>query len=160
MLTLNWNIIWTFVNIIVLFVLLKIFLFAPVLKVLNQREEMINNQLASAKNKEAEADNKLLMAQKKVDESEEVAKQKAQLILDMAEKKEKEYIKASKTEANRIIDEARRKAQKDKEELIANTKEEIISVALLAAKKVVAKNIDENQEKALFDDLIKKVGDA
>ena len=74
--------------------------------------------------------------------------------------KEKEYIKASKTEANRIIDEARRKAQKDKEELIANTKEEIISVALLAAKKVVAKNIDENQEKALFDDLIKKVGDA
>lgn len=160
MLTLNWNIIWTFVNIIVLFVLLKIFLFAPVLKVLNQRQEMINNQLASAKNKEVEADNKLLMAQKKVEESEEVAKQKAQLILDIADKKEKEYIKASKTEATRIIDEARKKAQKDKEELIANTKEEIISVALLAAKKVVAKNIDENQEKALFDDLIKKVGEA
>ena len=36
MLTLNWNIIWTFVDLIVLYVLIKKFLFASVQKVLDQ----------------------------------------------------------------------------------------------------------------------------
>ena len=53
MLTLNWNIIWTFVDLIVLYVLMKKFLFARVQKVLDQRQEMIQGQMDHAKEQEA-----------------------------------------------------------------------------------------------------------
>lgn len=45
MLTLDWGIIWTVVNILILFVLLRIFLFKPVMGMIENRQAMIRNQL-------------------------------------------------------------------------------------------------------------------
>ena len=160
MLTLSLDIIWTFVNLIVLFLILKKFLFAPVQKVINEREALINGQMAEAKAKEEEANEKLLAAKRTVDEAAEEAKRKAQYILDMAEEKEKQYIKAAKDESAKILEESRIKAQQDKEKLLADTREEMISIALMAAKRAVGSSIDSKKEQALFDDLVKKVGEA
>ena len=41
MLTLDWGIIWTVVNILILFVLLRIFLFKPVMGMIENRQAMI-----------------------------------------------------------------------------------------------------------------------
>ena len=160
MLTLSLDIIWTFVNLIVLFLILKKFLFAPVQKVINEREALINGQMAEAKAKEEEANEKLLAAKRTVDDAAEEAKRKAQYILDMAAEKEKQYIKAAKDESAKILEESRIKAQQDKEKLLADTREEMISIALMAAKKAVGDSIDSKKEQALFDDLVKKVGEA
>ena len=51
MLTLDWGIIWTVVNILILFVLLRIFLFKPVMGMIENRQAMIRNQLDDAENK-------------------------------------------------------------------------------------------------------------
>lgn len=67
MLTLNWNIIWTFVDLIVLYVLMKKFLFARVQKVLDQRQEMIQGQMDHAKEQEALANQNLQQAQETVE---------------------------------------------------------------------------------------------
>ena len=56
MLTLDWGIIWTVVNILILFVLLRIFLFKPVMGMIENRQAMIRNQLDDAENKNREAD--------------------------------------------------------------------------------------------------------
>ena len=67
MLTLNWNIIWTFVDLIVLYVLLKKFLFARVQKVLDQRQEMIQGQMDHAKEQEALANQNLQQVRETVE---------------------------------------------------------------------------------------------
>ena len=63
MLNLNWDIIWTFVNILVLFVLLKLFLFKPVNAMIEKRRKLIDGQLSDAaqKQKEAEAEKKIAL---------------------------------------------------------------------------------------------------
>ena len=49
MLNINiWDIVWTVVNLLLFFVLLRIFLFKPVLKVMNEREQKIRDDLDSA----------------------------------------------------------------------------------------------------------------
>ena len=40
-----WNIVWTIVNILVLYAIFRKFLFQPVLKVIQDRENIIKNQI-------------------------------------------------------------------------------------------------------------------
>ena len=160
MLTLNWNIIWTFVDLIVLYVLMKKFLFARVQKVLDQRQEMIQGQMDHAKEQEALANQNLQQAQETVENATKEAREKAQRILEAASKKEKEQLQASEEEAKRILISSRKQAEQERKKLLADTQDEMVSIAMLAARKAVGNNINEEKEKALFEDLLKKVGEA
>ena len=160
MLTLNWNIIWTFVDLIVLYVLMKKFLFARVQKVLDQRQEMIQGQMDHAKEQEALANQNLQQAQETVENATKEAREKAQRILEAASKKEKEQLQASGEEAKRILISSRKQAEQERKKLLADTQDEMVTIAMLAARKAVGNNINEEKEKALFEDLLKKVGEA
>lgn len=160
MLTLNWNIIWTFVDLIVLYVLMKKFLFARVQKVLGQRQEMIQGQMDHAKEQEAMANQNLQQAQETVENATKEAREKAQRILEAASKKEKEQLQASEEEAKRILISSRKQAEQERKKLLADTQDEMVTIAMLAARKAVGNNINEEKEKALFEDLLKKVGEA
>lgn len=160
MLTLNWNIIWTFVDLIVLYVLLKKFLFARVQKVLDQRQEMIQGQMDHAKEQEALANQNLQQAQETVENATKEAREKAQRILEAASRKEKEQLQASEEEAKRILISSRKQAEQERKKLLADTQDEMVTIAMLAARKAVGNNINEEKEKALFEDLLKKVGEA
>ena len=160
MLTLNWNIIWTFVDLIVLYVLMKKFLFARVQKVLDQRQEMIQGQMDHAKEQEALANQNLQQAQETVENATKEAREKAQRILEAASKKEKEQLQASEEEAKRILISSRKQAEQERKKLLADTQDEMVTIAMLAARKAVGNNINEEKEKALFEDLLKKVDEA
>lgn len=160
MLTLDWNIIWTFVDLIILYVLLKKFLFARVQKVLDQRQEMIQGQMDHAKEQEALANQNLQQAQETVENATKEAREKAQRILEAASKKEKEQLQASEEEAKRILISSRKQAEQERKKLLADTQDEMVTIAMLAARKAVGNNINEEKEKALFEDLLKKVGEA
>lgn len=160
MLTLNWNIIWTFVDLIVLYVLLKKFLFARVQKVLDQRQEMIQGQMDHAKEQEALANQNLQQVRETVENATKEAREKAQCILEAASRKEKEQLQASEEEAKRILISSRKQAEQERKKLLADTQDEMVTIAMLAARKAVGNNINEEKEKALFEDLLKKVGEA
>lgn len=160
MLTLNWNIIWTFVDLIVLYVLLRKFLFARVQKVLDQRQELIQGQMDHAKEQEALANQNLQQARETVENATKEARDKAQRILDAASRKEKEQLQASEEEAKRILISSRKQAEQERKKLLADTQDEMVTIAMLAARKAVGNNINEEKEKTLFEDLLKKVGEA
>lgn len=160
MLTLNWNIIWTFVDLIVLYVLMKKFLFARVQKVLDQRQEMIQGQMDHAKEQEALANQNLQQVRETVENATKEAREKAQRILEAASRKEKEQLQASEEEAKRILISSRKQAEQERKKLLADTQDEMVTIAMLAARKAVGNNINEEKEKALFEDLMKKVGEA
>lgn len=160
MLTLNWNIIWTFVDLIVLYVLLRKFLFARVQKVLDQRQELIQGQMDHAKEQEALANQNLQQARETVENATKEARDKAQRILEAASRKEKEQLQASEEEAKRILISSRKQAEQERKKLLADTQDEMVTIAMLAARKAVGNNINEEKEKALFEDLLKKVGEA
>ena len=160
MLTLNWNIIWTFVDLIVLYVLLKKFLFARVQKVLDQRQEMIQGQMDHAKEQEALANQNLQQVRETVENATKEAREKAQRILEAASRKEKEQLQASEEEAKRILISSRKQAEQERKKLLVDTQDEMVTIAMLAARKAVGNNINEEKEKALFEDLMKKVGEA
>ena len=52
MIEININLVFTIINLIVLYLLMKKFLFGPILNVMEQRKNMIDQQFASAKDTE------------------------------------------------------------------------------------------------------------
>ena len=55
MLNLDWNIVWTIVNILVLFLLLKHFLFKPITEMMESRTAEIENNLKDAEDQKQKA---------------------------------------------------------------------------------------------------------
>lgn len=52
MLKFDINILWTLINLIIFFVLMKLFLFKPIKKTLDKRKELIEGQFKAAEDKE------------------------------------------------------------------------------------------------------------
>ena len=48
MLTLNLNLLWTVVNVLVLFLLLRKFLYRPVMNIIAERQKQVDDALAAA----------------------------------------------------------------------------------------------------------------
>ena len=86
-----WNILWTVVNLLVLYAIFKKFLYQPVMNVINARDEMVKSQFADAKKEQEDA--KALKAEYQ------------------------DKLESAKTEADQIILEARDRAQKEPREL-------------------------------------------
>ena len=55
MLKFDWNILFTLINLVIFYLLMKRFLFKPILKVMNKRKEMINKQFQDADDAKSQA---------------------------------------------------------------------------------------------------------
>ena len=117
------------------------------------------NGLRQSGKQEALANQNLQQAQETVENATKEAREKAQRILEAASKKEKEQLQASEEEAKRILISSRKQAEQERKKLLADTQDEMVTIAMLAARKAVGNNINEEKEKALFEDLLKKVGE-
>ena len=51
MLDLNWSIVWIIINLLILFVALKFFLFKPVTKIMDERKRQIEDSIKQAEEK-------------------------------------------------------------------------------------------------------------
>ena len=64
MLRFDWNFLFMLINLIIFFLLMKRFLFKPIMKVMDKRKEMIDNQFNDAEN----ANNQALEVKKQYEE--------------------------------------------------------------------------------------------
>ena len=102
----GWTLFFTVLNVIVLFVGLRLLLFKPVLKIISQREEMIKTQLKEAAAKEQQA---------------EQLKNDYQEKLKDAGHKAEEIIAQAKSRAAREQSEAAVKAKEEAEKMLEKT---------------------------------------
>ena len=102
-----WNIVFTIINLLVLYFIFKKFLFKPVLNVIKEREDKINGQFEEAKkanedadNKKKEYEDKLIMAKDEADKIVLEARQRA-------EKEKNQTLESTRKEAQNIMDKAK-----------------------------------------------------
>ena len=145
MLNLNWNIIWTFVNIIVLFLLLRIFLFKPVMKILDKRADEIKKTIDDADAAKREASE----LKAKYSEELKAAGTRADAIIkeatDNAKIQREKILDKAKKDADNIIKTAEKQTELDKQQAMKEMRSQIADVALKAAHKAMESgDISEN----------------
>ena len=160
MLELNSGIVWTVINLIILVVLMRIFLFKPIQKVIDERKKMISEQIDSAKDREESAAKKLEEAEAYLQASGDNARKQAEAILKEAEMKNQKLIAQAKSEADGILADSRKQAQKERDQMLEESRKEITGLTLSAAKKLAGIYVNPEEEAHLFDQLLNKAGEA
>lgn len=158
MLTLDWNLLWTFVNLIILTLLMKKFLFKPVLAIMEKRTKSITNSLDHAQSMTNEA----MDLKNQYEAALSNAKSESASIVNNAKQRAKdEYeiiVKNALTDATRIKENANKAIEIDKEKAMRDMQGQIASLALIAASKLVEKNMDEDVNKQLVDEFLMEAG--
>lgn len=157
--TIDWTLLFQIVNTLVLFLLLRHFLFVPVKGMIDKRQNMITDQLADAEAKNVNADNLITEYDEKIHTIEEKGRQMIRDAALKAEGRASEIIKDAEKEAELIKKRTEKEIEREKLKAVNELKEDIVSLSLLAASKVLEKDIDPNQHKKLINQFLDEVGD-
>ena len=154
------TILFTIINLLILYVLLKKFLFGRVNQVLEARAALVAEQVAQAKEQNDQA--AALKAQ--YEGSLKDAHTEAEGILSQARTRgEAEYqsiLAQAQADAKRVQTEAQAKAQADRAEMLRGARQEVAQLAMLAAAKVAQCSLDEAADRALIQDFLAEAGEA
>lgn len=143
---------------IILLALLKKYAWAPLVKLMKDREEHVASEIESAEKARKEA-NELLQEYKDLMKN---ARVEAQQFIENAKKQGesqyKEIIEQAREEAERIKESARLEIQSEKEKAVHELREQVASLSVMIASKVIEKELSEEDQEALIQEYIEKAG--
>lgn len=154
-----WTALFTLGNFIILFVVAKKFLFVPVMKMINDRQQEIDDMYAqadaakeSAQALEAEYKAQIAVAQQTGDELVKAA-------MLRGKNREEEIIREANREADAIREKAAADIAREKKKAVNDAKNEISGLALEIAGKVVGASLDTEQQSQLVDSFLEELGE-
>ena len=152
------TLIFNVLNILVLYLFLKKFLFKPVTAMMEKRTETITANLEAAEAAKVEANR--LKEEYEADIAD--AKSEAAKIIKAArEQAELEYnnkmVEFDQVTARKMA-EAEKTIAIEREKSIQSAQDEIATIALLAASKIIGKSVNDSINKEMLGDFIKEVG--
>jgi F-type H+-transporting ATPase subunit b len=156
----NWgDIIFQLFIFIVLMVLLKKFAWGPLMGIMKQREEHVAGEISAAEQSRVEA-KKLLEEQRSLLKE---ARSEAQVLIENAKKQgdiqREEIIAVARTEADRIKESAKLEIEQQKEKAVAAIREQVASLSVLIASKVIEKELNAADQDKLINEYIQEAGD-
>ncbi len=154
-----WQILISLANLTILFLLLKKFLYKPVLKMLDQRRNQIDSDYAdanaakqNAEAKDAELTERLAGAKT---EAEGIVKEAA----DAAKMRGDKIVEQARATADGIIRQAEEDAELERRRVGETIKQQIVDVSTALAEKMLEREVNADDHKALIDDFIGKIGE-
>lgn len=149
-----WSIFEAVANVIILFVLLRIFLFKPINKLIDARTQSIQNDIDSAQKAREEAEE----LKQQYDDSISEAKEEANRIImqahDEAEADKAVIIRKSQEEAEEIVTAAGKAAENERRRVLQQAQTQIADLAIEAASKIVGANLDDDNNRRIVDDFL------
>ncbi len=155
-----WTLIAQLCNLLIQMLLIKKFLIKPVQAVLEKRREKANSMIGDAQAAKEEAENLKAEYEKTMSDARAEANELVQSSKKSAEQRREEIVNAAKDEAARLRAKADEDIQRQRRKAVADAKDEIGSIAMEIASKVVEREIDEKDHRALIDEFIRNVGEA
>lgn len=147
------------INTFILFLILKKLLFKPVSEFMEKRKSEIAESIerAEARNEEAEKYKSEYIS--KIEASQEEGRQIVRDAAKRAEERASEIVKAAEKEAKEIKERANLEIEREREKAINSLKDEIASIAMLAASKVIEEDLNEKKHNTLVRKFIDEVGE-
>lgn len=154
MLKFDWNALFVLINLIVFFLLMKKFLFGRIAKVIEARRQLINSRFREAEETSAKADKTLAEYENKLSEYKAEGDKIIEGARDDAKLEYDKIIERAENDAEKIKSDARIQMKKEAESARKAAKEEIASLALEAAEKVVGKSVSAETDSEIFDEFL------
>lgn len=159
MISIDLNLVWTVINIIVLYFLLRHFLIGPVTAVMDRRRKMIEEGFQNAQAAQTEADR----LKQEYESSLLGAKQESVKLIEDARKNAKaEYdriVTEAGEKADHMLESAKESVRMEREQTMKELKSQIAGLAAASAAKMLAGQAGQEADRDAYDRFLKEAGE-
>jgi len=150
---------FTLVNTVTLFLVLKHFLFQPVMKMIRDRQQEIDDMYEAAGKAKTEAQQMEQEYRQKLDAAVQTGERMVKEAVARGQSREEEIIRQANAEADAIRVKASADIAQEKKKAINDAKNEISELAMAIAGKVVGRALSQEDQENLVDSFIEELGD-
>ena len=158
MLTLNLNLLYTVVNVLVLFLLLRKFLYKPVMNIIEQRQKQVDDALNAAETSQKEDAAALHTAQEKLCHVDTEAAARRTAYEQQAETEKQQLLAEAQKQADAIVAEGKRNAEAERQHKLQEADAQTTALARTLCEKLLERNLTQQDDARLLDDLLQKAG--
>ncbi|MBC5689683.1 F0F1 ATP synthase subunit B [Mediterraneibacter sp. NSJ-55] len=160
MLQLNMNLLYTIINLVVLYLLLRHFLIKPVTEIMEKRKKLIEDGLLNAQNAQDDA----AKMKREYEAALSGAKQESAKILEKAQRQAKEeyekILQKADEKAADMMESAKESIRVQREQTIHELQSQIAGLALNAAAKIVGEKTENQGNQEIYNQFLEEVGEA
>ncbi len=142
---------------VILFLVLRGYLYAPITKVLEERKAKIAKGLEDARQAAIARDNADAEAKKVLDDARAEAAKMRQEASGQADEQANVILAKANEDAKAIVASAAGEAEAERNRILADMRSQVAAIAVAAANKIVGDSLDEARQRALIDDFFAAV---
>ncbi|WP_227937042.1 F0F1 ATP synthase subunit B [Alkalihalobacillus deserti] len=158
--TINWGTaLYQLVAFCFLLAVLNKFALKPLMGIMEKREQIVSEQIDSAEKARKEAEQFVIDQRKELEKARHEAQEIIQQAKKLSEQQGQDILDQARVNAERVKDSALAEIQREKEQAVTALREQVASLSVLIASKVIEKELDEKAQEALVQDYLKEVGD-
>ena len=154
----TWTALFILLNTVTMFLVLKRFLFKPVLKVIKDRQDEIDSIYEEADKAKNAAIGMQEEYRQKLSAAAETSDQIVKDAVARGKDREDEIIREANAQAAAIMDKAASDIAQEKKKALNEAKNEISEMAMSIAEKVVGRQLNSADQDKLFDEFINELG--
>ena len=153
------NLVCIIVNLIVLYILMKKFVFGRVLNVIEARQQMINEEKAGAKAVREEADRLKKEYEENLRQADETSNRIVQEARNRAQGEYSRILDRAAADAEAMKASAQKSIAMEREKTLDELHAQIMDLAVEAAGKIMSEKAGPENDSILYDAFIKEAGD-
>ena len=154
-----WQTLISLANLVLLFLIVKRFLFKPVQTMLKNRQNEIDQQYEAAENANRSAEENKAQWEEKISSVKERTDEMLKKAQDNAKRQSDTILSKAKEQAEGIVRQAEVQAELEMKKAEESIKQEIVEVSTALANKLLEREIKEEDHRNLIDSFIEKIGD-
>ena len=152
----NWSIIMIWITVIVLFLVLKKFFFEKVKNFMETRSNSIQDAFDSAEAVNRRADEKMQNYTKRIANVEAEGREIIRDAKIKADAQAREIIEDANKQATEIMNKAEKNIEREKQKAMEEMRKEVAALAMLAAERIVEREIQNIGQDEIVDEVIDK----
>ena len=154
-----WTALFVLLNTLTIYFVAKKFLFGPVMKMIQDRQKEIDDLYADAGAAREQAQQLQESYQQKLSAAQETSERIVKEAVARGQSREEQIIRDANAQAAAIMDKASRDIAQEKKKAINEAKNEISSLAMEIAGKVVGASLDAQKQEQLVSSFLEELGE-
>lgn len=154
-----WQILISLVNLLLLFLAFKKFLYKPVKSILAKRQAEIEKDYAAAKEAQADADENRRIWEEKMASAAAEADEIIRTATEKAKRRSDTMVEEAREKADGLVRVAQSEAELERKKAVDDIKREIVEVSGALTEKMLEREINTDDHRALIDSFIEEIGD-
>ena len=154
-----WTALFILLNTLTIYFVAKKFLYGPVMKIITDRQQEIDNLYSDAGNAKSEAESLRNEYSQKLSDAHAASDRIVKDAMARGQAREEEIIRKANADAAAIMDKASADIAQEKKKALNDAKNEISEIALAIAGKVVGRELTAADQTQLVDSFIDGLGD-